>query len=400
MIPVSEVGGDTRLTSGAGAAAIALARFPLGGRPLVLHDAAVEFAEARFPARTIEIAVDAARIDDLLVPDVAATARDATAVVGLGGGSTLDVAKIVRVLRESPHLAALLHSHGERSGFVRVPDVSVARRDRVPLLAIPTTFGTGAEVSRVACLATPWGRRLLSGGRLQPDRAALDPLRTSSLPRRLQREGLLEVVLRVLGPAIGSPAALAADHDAAAIVAAAVRLGERLRVGFLGPDERLFAAQLSSASLRTWALVGRETYAAKHWYLANELSWVTGTRKIPATIAILPALWRRITEGESTWGSAERLAEAWSWVRTAVPELSSDASDGLRELIGRWGLRPIPAPTEALLRAATTRAHTSWGGSLPALARIRPEDIHRIFTESFAERANADIERGEGVMQR
>lgn len=398
MITITESYEPVRVTAGAGSTAAALARFPLGDRPLVIRDPAVEPVGLAMPPGAIDLSVDAAAGDAHLVAAILAAGRNATAVVALGGGSTMDAAKIARMLLVAPELATPLRALAERSGFVRIPELVSSRNAGVPLMAIPTTLGTGAEVSSVACQVTPWGRRLLAGARLRPDHAVLDPVHTSTLPWLLQMEGLLEVILRVVGPLIGSARSLAADHDAHAIVTGTAGLAESLRTGFLGADERLLAAQLSAASHRSWALVGRSSYAAKHWYLANELSWATGTRKIPATVTVLPAIWGRITDGDERWGSRDRLALAWSWVRAAVPDLPADVREGLPVLLDRWGLRPIDAPGAARVQEATARAHESWGGRLPALGRISSAEIHEVFAESAVAAADPLIDHREEVI--
>ncbi len=66
-------------------------------------------------------------------------AGDFDSVVALGGGSSLDTAKAVAVLAE----------HG---GIMR--DYKVPRRvdSGLPIIAIPTTAGTGSEATRVAII--------------------------------------------------------------------------------------------------------------------------------------------------------------------------------------------------------------------------------------------------------
>ena len=82
---------------------------------------------------------------------VAATARARAAgcdlVVGFGGGSRLDAAKAV---------AALLTNSGELSDYLEVVGrAAPLTQPAAPCLAIPTTAGTGAEVTRNAVLAVP-----------------------------------------------------------------------------------------------------------------------------------------------------------------------------------------------------------------------------------------------------
>lgn len=92
-------------------------------------------------------------------------ARDsaADAVVGLGGGSSMDTAK----------LAALLARSGQ--GIGEVFGVEVAKGPRLGLIQIPTTAGTGSEVTPIAIVTTPTDEKKGVVSRLlYPDLAILD----------------------------------------------------------------------------------------------------------------------------------------------------------------------------------------------------------------------------------
>lgn len=124
----------------------------LGGRALVVTDARLA-ADAEFAAtiEQLEKAGLAVRVDDTTLPDVpvdsaaasAAAARDFApdVVVGIGGGSCLDMAKCL----------AVLLTHGGRPqdyyGEYNVPGPVM------PIIALPTTAGTGSEVTPVAVLS-------------------------------------------------------------------------------------------------------------------------------------------------------------------------------------------------------------------------------------------------------
>ena len=64
-------------------------------------------------------------------------------VVGLGGGSSLDLAKAVRLLVKHPGPLA-------RYAFIE-GGLGLIKPDLPPLIAVPTTAGTGSEVGRGAC---------------------------------------------------------------------------------------------------------------------------------------------------------------------------------------------------------------------------------------------------------
>lgn len=111
-------------------------------------------------------------IDDAIAH---AQACKADIVVAIGGGSVLDVAKLV---------AALAPIGPGVGGYAMGARHFPARR--MPLIGVPTTAGTGAEVTRTCIFAADDGTKLWAWGEtLWPDVAILDPELTVSLPRTL-----------------------------------------------------------------------------------------------------------------------------------------------------------------------------------------------------------------------
>ncbi|MEZ5275132.1 MAG: iron-containing alcohol dehydrogenase [Opitutaceae bacterium] len=97
---------------------------------------------------------------------------DFDTVVGLGGGSVLDVAKLVAAFRTGS--AAVEEAFG----------IGLLKGRSAGLICIPTTSGTGSEVSPNAILLDP-SDRLKKGvvsPFLVPDTAIIDPLLTVSVP--------------------------------------------------------------------------------------------------------------------------------------------------------------------------------------------------------------------------
>ncbi len=95
----------------------------------------------------------------------------ATGVVGFGGGSSLDVAK----------LAALLLGSGE--DLDGAWGVANAKGPRLPLVLVPTTAGTGSEVTPVSIITVgEEEKRGVSSAVILPDVAVLDPKLTLGLP--------------------------------------------------------------------------------------------------------------------------------------------------------------------------------------------------------------------------
>ena len=108
-----------------------------------------------------------------VVLDAAEQAKNASidSVIGFGGGSSMDVAKLIAVLSKGNQ--ALEEMYG----------VGLIESERLPLIQIPTTAGTGSEVTPIAIVTT--GEATKSGivsPQLLPDLAILDAELTISLP--------------------------------------------------------------------------------------------------------------------------------------------------------------------------------------------------------------------------
>jgi 4-hydroxybutyrate dehydrogenase len=104
-------------------------------------------------------------------------AEGASLVVGLGGGSAIDVAKLVRLC--ATHPGPLEQYDDALNGSARIT------QPVAPMIAIPTTAGTGSEVGRsgVATLASTGRKTVFFAPRLIPSVAILDPRLTVSMPR-------------------------------------------------------------------------------------------------------------------------------------------------------------------------------------------------------------------------
>lgn len=346
----------------------ALRSVKLGRTPLVILDAGVTTVPAEFAPDATILRVGTTFDPTLL--DLAIVVAGASSVVGIGGGRVMDLAKLARLILFRPALLPVVRTRAARGGYVTLPAEPTWQGEPIPLALVPTTIGTGSESSSVACMLTADGRRLVGGAVLRADYAVLDSAHTRALPATLVREGLMEILLRLAGSAIGSEPSSISDHATKSLIGAVVSLGEITTRRMLTPVELLFAAQLCTETHRGWALVGRATYAAKHWFLANELTFVTGERKIPTTLLLLPSLWSRISLGDERWGRAARLDEVWSWIKAAAPGLPADPALGIAELGLRWQVASAVPPTASQCREAAERVIRWWGTPLPMLPRL------------------------------
>jgi alcohol dehydrogenase class IV len=111
------------------------------------------------PEAVAEAAVDFARRHDVEL------------VIGLGGGSSMDVAKLVAVLAGSAQRLADVYGIGNVRGA------------RLPLVQVPTTAGTGSEVTNIAIVTTGATTKMgVVAPQLYADLAVLDASLTLGLP--------------------------------------------------------------------------------------------------------------------------------------------------------------------------------------------------------------------------
>jgi len=97
---------------------------------------------------------------------------DPDLIIGFGGGSPMDTAKVIA------------HLVGCRQSLSQMYGVGLAKGPRIPLLLIPTTAGTGSEVTNVAVLTTGKTEKMaVVADVLYADRVLLDADLTLGLPK-------------------------------------------------------------------------------------------------------------------------------------------------------------------------------------------------------------------------
>ena len=121
-------------------------------------------------------------------------------MIGLGGGSAIDAAKAI---------AALAANGGDPLDYLEV--VGRGRsltQPSLPCIAIPTTAGTGAEVTRNAVLASPEHgiKASLRSATMLPRLALVDPELTYSLPAAVTASTGLDALTQLIEPFTSSKA--------------------------------------------------------------------------------------------------------------------------------------------------------------------------------------------------
>ncbi|MHA6325958.1 iron-containing alcohol dehydrogenase [Roseivivax sp. CAU 1753] len=115
-------------------------------------------------------------------------------IVAVGGGSAIDLAKA---------LAALIPQTGSPLDYLEVVGKGLPLgADPLPMIALPTTAGTGAEATKNAVIGVPaHGRKVsLRDARMLPRHAIVDPALTDGCPRAVTLASGLDAVTQVIEP--------------------------------------------------------------------------------------------------------------------------------------------------------------------------------------------------------
>jgi alcohol dehydrogenase class IV len=189
----------TRVIFGAGAArGLPDLAAAFGSRVLVVSNASQacpalpERVELRVEGEpTVALARDGARL---------ARERSVDVVIGFGGGSAIDAAKAIAALAANP---------GDPLDYLEVIGRGQPlKRPSLPFIAVPTTAGTGAEVTRNAVLASPEHRfkASLRSPYLLAKIALVDPELTLGLPPAVTASTGLDALTQLIEPYVSSRA--------------------------------------------------------------------------------------------------------------------------------------------------------------------------------------------------
>jgi alcohol dehydrogenase class IV len=336
---ITEMSWPTRIVLGPGA----LARLPaqlarLGIKhPLVVTDPGV--VKAGLAARVHDLLLQAglrlARFEDVQ-PNP--TDRDAAAglaafragacdgLVAIGGGSSLDAAKLVQLLttHEGP-----LSRYDDAIGGDRL-----IRDDLPPLVAIPTTAGTGSEVGRsgVAVLPDTGRKTVIFSPYLLPRAAICDPELTVGLPPRMTAATGMDALTHCLEAWVATGFHPLAD---AVAIDGLARVARSLPVAFREPGNLTARTDMMIAAMQG-AMAFQKGLGASH-ALAHALTPISGVHHGLANALVLPAVmeFNRAAAGARLARAAIAMGEDG---RASDPDLAAAAVARVRRLSAELGL--------------------------------------------------------------
>jgi phosphonopyruvate decarboxylase len=201
-----------------------------------------------------------------------AVARDAApdVVVGIGGGSVMDMAKAVAVLapQDAPPLTCLWDP-----GAIAAP--------RRGLVLVPTTCGSGSELTRFATIYAGLGKHSLESGQNCPDAAIIDPDLSGTAPVPVAAAAGADALSQAIESAwavAGTDASRALARQAADLLLPALGAATGA-AGFADPSvhaDLALGAALAGAAIDTSRTTG-----------AHALSYaLTARRQIPHGLAV------------------------------------------------------------------------------------------------------------------
>jgi alcohol dehydrogenase len=246
-------------------------------------------------------------------------------LVAIGGGSTIDLAKVARLLAEQG---------GPLGRFVG--EGATMRAPSLPLVAIPTTSGTGSEVSLDAVI-TDEGSHVKVGFNspaLRPQQALVDPLLTVTLPAQATAFSGIDALAQAIGGVITTrrnPVSVALGLESCRLV------GRSLKRAVRDGSDLAARRDLAAGSLLAGLAMSISECAAEH----SVGQAIGGLFGVPhgITIGVVLAETLEINRPECT-GELERVADALG----APPE--SDLPPGGRAIAAiRRLLAAVDFPT-------------------------------------------------------
>lgn len=255
----------TRIMFGPGAAQkVATLAAQLGNQPLVVtgqHPERIEWLVRQLHPLSLspmlfsfhgEPTLDTARAG---VQQARAASCDL--VIGVGGGSVLDAAKAI---------AALLANGGDPLDYLEV----VGRgqplsKPSLPYIAVPTTAGTGSEVTRNAVLGSPEHRvkASLRSPFMLPALAVVDPELTYSAPPDVTAATGLDALTQCIEPFVSSRANPLTD---AVCREGMQRAARSLRRAFIDGNDAAARADMALASLMGGLALANAGLGAVHGF--------------------------------------------------------------------------------------------------------------------------------------
>ncbi|MFN8488646.1 MAG: iron-containing alcohol dehydrogenase [Caldilineaceae bacterium] len=241
------------------AAALGQRAFVVGGKTLERLASLLTLLQTQGLASTVFNVPGEPTVDLVLAGVQQARAAQCDLVIGLGGGSVLDAGKAI---------AALLTNPGDPFDYLEVIGRGRALPSpSAPYIAIPTTAGTGAEVTRNAVLAAPAQKVKVSlrSPYMLPRIALVDPTLTYDVPPAITASTGLDALTQCLEPYVSNQANPLTD---ALCREGMQRAARSLRRAFVNGQDAAARADMAVASLCGGLALANAKLGAVHGFAA------------------------------------------------------------------------------------------------------------------------------------
>ncbi len=298
-----------------------------------------------------------------------ARAARPTHVIAIGGGAVIDMGKALAALVPAPSgPITYLEVVGEGRPLDAPP---------LPLLAAPTTAGTGAEATRNAVIAVPEHARKVSlrDPAMVPATVLIDPALADGAPRAVTLASGLDAIVQVIEPWLSTRAnaltdPLCADAIPRGLAALSILMAREDPAARDEMAHVAFASGLALASAGLGAVHGIAgvlggLMPAAHGHLCGAL-----------LVPVLRAN-RAAAGGGARWDALDAL------VARGLGAPPAPAEDALAAAIGRWALPPLPAPPRGFDAAAAAEASRSSSSMRANPADLAADVLERIIRDAL-----------------
>jgi alcohol dehydrogenase class IV len=262
-----------------------------------------------------------------------ARTQGADVIAAIGGGSVIDTGKAV---------AMLLGNGGDPLDYLEVVGSGQAiTRPAVPCVAVPTTAGTGAEVTANAVLAVPSHRvkASLRSPLMIPRVALVDPLLTVSCPPPVTAASGLDALTQCLEPFVSVQATPLTDGLAREGLR---RAGTGLRAAYANGEDLAARADMAMCSLLGGISLANAKLGAVHG-LAGVIG---GTADVPHGLAcaalLAPVIEANVGAARSSPSGAEVLDRYTEAAVVLTRQSDASVEDGLSWIRETLTLLQVP----------------------------------------------------------
>ncbi|WP_096189944.1 iron-containing alcohol dehydrogenase [Evansella halocellulosilytica] len=157
-------------------------------------------------------------------------------IIGMGGGSAIDLAKLAAVISAN---------EGKVSDYLNLTGTKQIKKKGLPKMMIPTTAGTGSEVTDISVLSLDGTKDVITHPYLLSDVAIVDPTVTLSVPKRVTAATGIDALTHAIEAYISVNANLVTDG----ISMKAIQLiGNSLKTAYLNGDNMKAREEMITAS--------------------------------------------------------------------------------------------------------------------------------------------------------